>query len=204
MGAAGSATPAMLSLTARGQLAVQLLRCSRQPPAAWARKLWGRGVLPRRRSAPTECLWGTATPCGPGLATGGTGSPARAAVGAYRVPAGDASPLLPGPTSLGDGESCPGGGGCLPSACGGRQPPSARAHQLGGRGVVTRQQLVHTECLRGTSAPCDRGPPAEGTGSPAQAAVGAHGGPAGDGGSQRPGPTSWGDAESYPCGGWCS
>ena len=47
------------------------------------------------------------------------------------------------------------------------------------------------------------GPPAGGTGSPAKAAVGAYGGPAGDGSSQWPGPTSCGDGESCQGGGRC-
>ena len=48
---------------------------------------------------PIECLRGRAAPCGPGPPAGGTGSPAEAVVNAYRVPAGDGSPLWPRPTS---------------------------------------------------------------------------------------------------------
>ena len=56
------------------------------------------------------------------------GSPAQVAVTAYGSPAGDGSLHRRGRTSLGDGESCLGGGRCLWSAYGGRQPPSAHAH----------------------------------------------------------------------------
>ena len=42
-----------------------------------------------------------------------------------------------------------------------------------------------------------------GTGSLAQAAVGAHGGLAGEGSSQGPLPTGWGDMDCFPSGAWC-
>ena len=48
----------------------------RQAPLAWAYKLGGRGVPPRRRSLPMEHLQGTAAPIGVGPPVGGTGSPA--------------------------------------------------------------------------------------------------------------------------------
>ena len=67
---------------------------------------------------------------------------------------------------------------------------TARAHQLGGRGVLPRRRSVPIEGLQGTAAPIGAGPPTRGTGSPAQAAVGAYGGPAEDSSSQRPGPTN--------------
>ena len=73
-----------------------------------------------------------------------------------------------GSPASGDGESCPSGGQCSRMACGGQQFPMARAHQL------------------------------EGTGSRAQVAVGAQGGPGGDGSTQRPGLTSPGGQEVPP------
>ena len=48
------------------------------------------------------------------------------------------------------------------------------------------------ERLQGTVAPSGPCPAARGLGSPAQAAVGAHGAPAGDGSLQQLGPTDWG------------
>ena len=112
--------------TTWGQWAVELLQCSPSLPG-------GSGQC---NSCNAECLRGTAAPCGPGPPAWGMGSPAQAAVGAHRVPVGDGSPLRPGPTSLGDGEVCPSGSRCPQGACGGRQPPAARAHQLGGWGLL--------------------------------------------------------------------
>ena len=68
----------------------------------------------------------------------------------------------------GDGESRPGGGRCSMRVCRGQQSPTAWAHHP------------------------------EGTGSPAQAAVGAQGGPAGDSSSQRPTLTSLGGRGVLP------
>ena len=70
------------------------------------------------------------------------------------------------------------------------QLPTARAQQMGGRGVLPRWRSVPMEGLRGTAVPNGPVPRAGATGSPAEAAVGAYGGSAGDGGSPRPGPTS--------------
>ena len=121
-----------------------------------------------------ELLWGTAArPIGAGPPFGGTGSPAHAAVGAHGAPAGDSSPQMPRAHPPGEGESSLGGGRCPRSACGGRQISLARAHQLGGQGVLPRRRSVSMECLRGTAAP------------------------------KRPGPTNWGDGESCPGGGRC-
>ena len=161
------------------------------------------GVVCRRRSVPMEGLRGTAVPNGPGPPAGVTGSPAQVAVGAYGRPVGKDSSQRPGPTSWGDGESYLGGGRCLWRASEGWQFPTARAHQWGRWGVLPRRRSVPMEGLRGTAFPNGLGPPAEGMGSPAQAAVGAYGGPAGHGSSQRPGPTSLGDGESCPGGGRC-
>ena len=133
LGAVGSATLAVDCHTAGGGGRWKSYN-------ARAHQLGGRGVLPRRRSLPMERLRGTAAPIGAGPPRGGTGSPAQAVVGAYGLHAGDGSPQWPGPTKWGDGESCPGGARCLWSACGGWQPPKARAHQLGGRGVPPRRR----------------------------------------------------------------
>ena len=62
---------------------------------------------------------------------------------------GAAIPNGPGTRAWGDAEACPGGGRCSRRACGGQQLTTAPAHQPGR------------------------------TGSPAQAVVGAEGGPAG-------------------------
>ena len=67
-----------------------------------------------------------------------------------------------------DGESCARGGRCLWSACRGRQPPSARAHQMGGRGVLPGRRSLPMERLRGMAAPIGAGPPAQGIRSLAQ------------------------------------
>ena len=120
----------------------------------------------------------------------GTGSPAHTAVGAYGVPVGDGRPQWPGPTSRREQESCPSGGPCLWSECGGRHILTPRAHQLGGWGVLPRRRWVPMEPLRGMAGPNGPGPPPWGMRSPSQAAVGAYGGPVGDGSSQRPGATS--------------
>ena len=86
------------------------------------------------------------------------GSPPQAAIGAYGAPARDGGPCRCGPNSWGDGESFPGGCRCLWSACGGRLPPSVRAHQLGGRGDLPRRRSVPMERLRGPVAVKRRGP----------------------------------------------
>ena len=148
-----------------------------------------------------EGLRGTAVPHGPGPPADGTGSLAQAAFDAYGGPTGDGSSQLPGPTIWGDGESCPGNGRRLWRACGGRQFPMAQAHHLGGRKAVPRWWSVPMEGLWGTAVPNGPGPPSGGTRSRALAAIGAYGGPAGDGSSQRPRPTSWGGGESCQGGG---
>ena len=160
-----------------------------------------------------------------------TGSPAWTAVGAYGVPLGDGRSKRAGPTSWGDKESCPGGGRCLWRACAGWQFPTARAHHLGGWGVLPRRGSSLWRACKGGQFPT--GPPAKGSRSPSGVAVGAYGGPARDcrahhpgptisgagsraqvpvgadgglavaGSSQRPGPTRFGDGESCPCGGQC-
>ena len=161
---------------------------------------------------------------GAGPPAGGTGSPALAAVSAFGALAGEDRPQRVGPTTWVDRESCSSGGQCPWRARGGRVPRSARAHELGGRGALLHRQLVPMERLRGKTAPNDPGPPARGTGSSTQAAVGVYGAPVGDrsahqpigarppsggtgclaysapaweGNPQRPGHTSLGDGEFY-------
>ena len=95
--------------------------------------------------------------CAGPLATG-TGSPAQQAVAAERAPAGVGSPYKRWPTSWGDGESCPGGGHLLESACRGWQPPLAWAHQLGGLGVLPRRRSLLKERLLGMASPIGAGP----------------------------------------------
>ena len=85
---------------------------------------------------------------------------------------GDGCPQRPGPTNWGDGESCPRGGWCLWSACGGWLPPSAQAHRLGGRGLMPRRRSLPEERLRGMATPKGAGPQAGGTGSSARAVIG--------------------------------
>ena len=87
---------------------------------------------------------------------------------------------------------------------------NAPPHCLGAVGNKTLAMHCHTACgqwavepLQCTAVPSGPCPPAGGTGSPAQVAVGAYGGPVGDGSCQRPGPISWGHGECYPCGGRC-
>ena len=116
-----------------------------QPPSARAHQPGGRGVLPRTWSPPKDCLRGIAAPIGAGPPAGRMGSPAQEAVAAW-----------------GDGESCPGGGRCLRSACGGWQPSEARAHLLGGWGVLPGRRSLPKERLRGMAAPIGVGPQAGG------------------------------------------
>ena len=126
----------------------------------------GTGYLPKRRSVPLEGLRGMALPNSLGPAAGGTGSPAQVAFAAYGGPTGHGSSQQCGPTSQEDGESCPCVGRYLWRACEGWQFPTARAHQLGGRGVLPRRRSVPMEGLRGAAFPNGPGPPARGTGSP--------------------------------------
>ena len=86
---------------------------------------------------------------------------------------GDGTSQRHGPSSWGEGESCPDGGRCLSRAYGGPYFPNGPD------------------------------PAAGRTGSPARAAVGACGGAVGDGSSQRPGATRYGHGESCQGGAWC-
>ena len=61
-----------------------------------------------------------------------------------------------------------------PATGGGGEPPMARAHCLGGQGVLPTTWPLPMECLRG------------------------------DGSPQRRWPTGWGDGEPCPVGGCCS
>ena len=158
---------------------------------------WGDGVLPRRQMVPMEGLRGPVVPYGSSSATGGTGSLAEAAIGAYGGPAEDGcfqrrrstswgdtesfpkavvayggpakdgGAQRPGPASWGDAESCPGGTWCLWRAYGGRQFPTVWAPQLGGRGALPRRRSVPMEGFLGMAVPNGPGPPASGTGSTA-------------------------------------
>ena len=140
---------------------------------SWAHWLGVRGVLPRCWLLLTERLRGMGVPNGAG------------------------------PTGWADGESCSGGGRCLRSAYRGWEPPAARAHRLGGPGVVPMQWLMPKKRLQGLRAPKKAGPLAEVTRRPSQVVVAVYGVPAGDGRPQRRGPTSWVDGQSCLGGGRC-
>ena len=91
--------------------------------------VWGQWVVQfLRYTASLIGRSGERSPQRPGPTSWGTGSPARAAVGAHGAPAGDGNLQRPRPTGWGDGESYRGGGRCLWSACGGRLRLAARAH----------------------------------------------------------------------------
>ena len=81
------------------------------------------------------------------------------------------APPYRGPIGGGDGESGPRRGHCLMSACWGRQPPSVRAHKLGGRVVLPRTWSLPKERLWGMVAPMGTGTLAGGMGSPAEEVV---------------------------------
>ena len=61
--------------------------------------LGGHGVLSKWHSVPMAGVRGTAVRNGPGPPTGGTGTPAEAADGAYGGAMGDGSSQRPGHTS---------------------------------------------------------------------------------------------------------
>ena len=189
LGAVGSATPAMHCHTAWGQWAVQLLQCTATPPGggwqwnschARAHQLGGRGVLPRRRSLPKERYSCNALlHC---LGAVGSATPAmhcHTAWGQWAVQLLQCTATTPR-------------GSWQWNSC------NARAHQLGGRGVLPRRQSLPKEryscnalphCLGavGNGTPAMHrlttsgqwamellqcaGPPAGGTGSPPQEAV---------------------------------
>ena len=136
--------------------------------------LGGRGALPSRRSLHIEHLWGMAAPNGADARAGGTGRRAQAVVAAYGVRAGDGSPQRRGPIGRGDGPSCSCGRLCLWNACGGWQPPTARAHRLRGWGVLPRRRPLLMKRLRGIAAPNAAHPLAVATKSPAQAVFATH------------------------------
>ena len=73
----------------------------------------------------------------------------------------------------------------------------------GGQGLVPRRRSVPMERLWATVTHIGEAPPARGTRSPAKVGISAYGGIAGDGSSQRPGPTGWGDGETPLGGGRC-
>ena len=110
------------------------------------------GVLPAPASHGTLSLaqsWGPRPWGGGGI--GSQGRAAQVALGLRGVPGGGSSgPIgaLPAVYPLCGVSST----GCLWGACGGRLPPLARAHQLGGRGVLPKRRSVPMERLRGTVA----------------------------------------------------
>ena len=79
---------------------------------------------------------------------------------------------------------------CSWKACGGRQFPTAWAHQHGGTGSCPGGGQWSQKACRGWPFLTARAHQPGGTGSPAQAAVGTHEGPARGSSSQRPGLTS--------------
>ena len=114
-----------------------------------------------------------AAPNGAGPPAWGTGTTAQALLSAYGDPARDGSPQPRGPTGLGDGESCLGGGRCLWNAYGGWHSPTWRAHLMTGQGALPHWRRLPMERLRGDSSP------------------------------QRRGTTGWGDREFCPGGNCC-
>ena len=96
-------------------------------------------VQPRRWPQVTLRPWGMAAPNGAGSqAWEQEIQPSRWSQLTVRWK-GMAAPNGAGSQAGGDGESRPGGVRCLTSAYGGYQPPTVRAHRLGGRGVLPRR-----------------------------------------------------------------
>ena len=122
------------------------------------------------------CLWSAhegGSPQRPRPTSWGRGSPTSSPVSACGAFARDNCLAWLG---IGvDGDSCQRGGNRLWSACRGQLPPSARAHQLGGRGVLPMRRSVPMARLLGTDAPIAAGPRARGPAGPAQGAVGTYG-----------------------------
>ena len=86
----GTGSPALAAVRAYGGPAVE-----GKPETAQAHQLGGQGVLPRRPSSPMEGLQGMTVHNGPGAPSGGTGSPAHVAVGAWLR--GTLAPIGAGP-----------------------------------------------------------------------------------------------------------
>ena len=106
-----------------------------------------------------------------------------------------------GPSGVVTRSPAPAGGRSLRSACGGWYPPTARAHQMGGRGVPPMRRSLPKECLRGKSSPQRRRPIGwGGHGVRHRCLRAAYGG---DSNLQRRGPISCGDGESYGSSGRC-
>ena len=134
-------------------------------------------MLATRRSVLMERLRCMAASSGPCQPTWDTGSPAKApSVNIERLrrtaasaaqahlpgegesrrgggrcplpPAGDGCHHSCGLSGWRDGESYVRSSWCLWSVCEGPQPPSARAHQRGGRGILPRRRSVPMERLR--------------------------------------------------------
>ena len=153
LGAMDNATPAMQCLIALGRWAVQLLQCTASLPR-------GSGQWNSCHALP-HCLEavGSGTPSTHCLTAWGHWAVELLQCTASLV----GGSAMRGPTSWGDGESCPGGGRCLksgtpvthrhsawgqwavqllqcttalPGGSGQWNSCNARAHQLGGRGVL--------------------------------------------------------------------
>ena len=130
--------------------------------------LGGRGFLPRWWLALKEGLGGTISQQSGHTSLGGTGSPAQAEVGAQGNLRGGGSFLRPGHTGL------------------------------GGRGFLPRWWLALKEGLGGTISQQSGHTSLGGTGSPAQAEVGAQGNLTGGGSFLRPGHTGLGGRGFLP------
>ena len=152
------------------------------------RCLWracGEQVLPTARAHP-----------------GGMGTLAQVLVGAYGRLAGSSSLQRPGPTSLGDGPSCPSIGPCLCRACGGGLLITARADEMGGPGLAQSADGTHGG-LAGDSSSQRPEPSSLGDGECCLGGDRCLWRACGDGCSRRRGPTSGGDRESCTGGGRC-
>ena len=78
----------------------------------------------------------------------------------------DGSSQRPGLTNWGDGDACPGGGGCSWRVGEGRQGPTPQVYQLAGCGVPPRRRSVLMKGLYCTAVCNSLGSPAGGTKSP--------------------------------------
>ena len=134
-------------------------RCSRracggqQPPRLGHTGRGGRGVLPLWWAVLKEGLWVAAVTKARAHQPQGTGSHAKAAVGAQGGPTGGSSPQGPGTPASGEVESCPGGGRCLRRAFGGSSPRGRGHTSPRGRGRLPLWWSVLKEGLRVAAVP---------------------------------------------------
>ena len=140
---------------------------------------------------------------GPGTPAGGDWGPAQEVVGAQGGPAGGSSSQGAGTPVWGHGKSCPGGGRCSRSACGGQRLPRPGHTSLGGRGVLPRRRSVMREGLRGHQPPTARAHLPWGAHGPAQAAANVWGAPSGGGSLLRRALAGRGVIRPFPVGGGC-